>query len=316
MIGRYILQRLIQLIPTLFLITILIFLLAHIAPGDPITAMAGPGASQELIDRIKAQYHLDRPLPVQYLMWFGDLLRGDLGNSINTSQDVLTMVTDRLEVTLLLALSGTALSVVLALPLGTISAMNKGKGLDTLSMGLTSLSISIPSFFTAIVLIVVFGVQLKWLPFAGYPGLREDVWGSVGRLILPTVSLALIYTALLARLVRSELLEVQRSDFVRTARGKGLGEQVILLRHSLRNALLPAINLVTLNFAALLGGTVIIEEVFALPGVGRLTIQAVLQRDFPVIQGVTLMIGVVFILANLLADIISYWADPRISLTR
>jgi peptide/nickel transport system permease protein len=226
------------------------------------------------------------------------------------------MVTDRLEVTLLLALSGTALSVLLALPLGIISAMNKGKGLDTLSMGLTSLSISIPSFFTAIVLIVIFGVQLKWLPFAGYPGLREDVWGSVGRLILPTVSLALIYTALLARLVRSELLEVQRSDFVRTARGKGLGERVILLRHSLRNALLPAINLVTLNFAALLGGTVIIEEVFALPGVGRLTIQAVLQRDFPVIQGVTLMIGIVFILANLLADVISYWADPRISLTR
>jgi peptide/nickel transport system permease protein len=316
MLGRAILQRFVQLIPTLFLITILIFLLAHLSPGDPITAMAGPGASQELIDKIKSQYNLDDPLPVQYLDWVGRIVRGDFGTSITSNQDVLGMVFDRLQVTILLAVAGTLFSVLLAVPLGVLAATHKGKALDTAAMAFTSLSISVPSFFTAILLIVLFGVRLKWLPFAGFPGLREDFWGSLERLILPTISLALIYLALLARLIRSELLEVLRSDYVRTARGKGLSEKVTLLGHALRNALLPSINLITLNFASLLGGTVIIEEVFALPGMGRLTIQAVLQRDFPVIQGVTLMIGIVFILANLLADIISYWADPRVSLSR
>jgi len=316
MIGRFILQRIIQMIPTLLLISLLIFLLIHLAPGDPITAMAGPGASQQLIDSIRAHYNLDDPLPVQYLDWLGHILRGDLGTSITTSQDVLTMAIERLEVTLLLALFGTFFSVIVAVPLGILAATHKGRLFDTVTMGFTSLSISVPSFFTAILLIVIFGVQLKWLPFSGFPGLRTDFWGSVQRLILPTFSLALIYLALLARLVRSEMLDVLSSDYVRTAKGKGLGDRAVLIRHALRNALLPSINLVTLNFAALLGGTVIIEEVFALPGMGRLMIQAVLQRDFPVIQGITLIIGVVFIFANLLADLISYWADPRVTVNK
>ncbi|MCO5218208.1 MAG: ABC transporter permease [Thermomicrobiales bacterium] len=314
MMGRYIFGRLLQLIPTLFVITVLIFLLAHMAPGDPITAMAGIGASQELIDNIKAQYGLDQPLVVQYGRWILHVLRGDLGTSITTHQSVASMTWDRLEVTLLLAILGTFFSVIIAVPLGILAATRKGTWVDSLAMGFTSLSISVPSFFTAILLIVIFGVQLRWVPFAGYPGLANDFWGSIQRLILPTISVALIYLALLARMVRSEMLEVLRSDFVRTARGKGLRERSVLISHALRNALLPSINLVTLNFASLLGGTVIIEEVFALPGIGRLTIQAVLQRDFPVIQGITLFVGVVFILASLAADLISFKADPRVSL--
>lgn len=314
MMGRYIFGRLLQLIPTLFVITVLIFLLAHMAPGDPITAMAGIGASQELIDNIKAQYGLDQPLFVQYGRWILHVLRGDLGTSITTHQSVASMTWDRLEVTLLLAILGTFFSVLIAVPLGILAATRKGTWVDSLAMGFTSLSISVPSFFTAILLIVIFGVQLRWVPFAGYPGLTNDFWGSIQRLILPTISVALIYLALLARMVRSEMLEVLRSDFVRTARGKGLRERAVLISHALRNALLPSINLVTLNFASLLGGTVIIEEIFALPGIGRLTIQAVLQRDFPVIQGITLFVGVVFILASLAADLISFKADPRVSL--
>lgn len=311
--GRYVLQRFLQLVPTLFLISVLVFMLAHVAPGDPITAMAGPGATQELIDSIKSQYGLDRPLPVQYGQWLLNIIQGDLGTSITTHQGVLTMVLDRLQVTLLLAVLATFVSVMIAIPLGVAAAVNKGKTLDSVTMGITSLAISVPSFFTAIILIVIFGVQLRWLPFAGFPGLQDDLWGSVQRLILPTISLSLLYLALLSRLVRSEMLDVLRSDYVRTGRGKGLSEGVVVRRHALRNALLPAVNLITLNFASLLGGTVIIEEIFALPGIGRLMIQAVLQRDFPVIQGVTLLAGLVFICASLVADLIAFSVDPRVS---
>ncbi|MCL4531898.1 MAG: ABC transporter permease, partial [Actinobacteria bacterium] len=273
--------------------TILVFLLAHLAPGDPITVMAGPGATAELIAKIQAQYHLDQPWPTQYLLWMGNLLHGNLGRSIVTSQDVLTMIHDRLTLTLLLATSATLFSILLAVPLGVLSAVYKGKRLDAITLGFTSLAVSLPNFFSAIVLIVIFGVVLRWLPFAGFPNPLEDPGGAASRLIMPTIALGLIYVALLSRLIRSEMLDVLQADYVRTARGKGLSERRVLAVHALRNALLPAINLVTLNFAQLLGGTVIIEQVFSLPGMGQMMVQGVLQRDFPVIQGVTLVIGLV-----------------------
>ncbi|HEU0164815.1 MAG TPA: ABC transporter permease [Thermomicrobiales bacterium] len=313
MLVRFVIQRILQAIPTLWIITVLIFLLAHLAHGDPVTAMAGPGASNQLIDEIKAQYHLNRPLPVQYLLWMRDLLHANLGKSITSNQSVLTMIGDRLTLTLLLALGGTIFSVIIAVPLAILSVMKRGKAIDNIIMAFTSLAISLPNFFTSIVLIVIFGVKWKVLPFAGFPGLREDFWGSVERLILPTISIGLIYLALMTRLVRSELIDVMRADYIRTARGKGLPDRVVFTVHALRNSMLPSINLITLNFASLLGGTVIIEEVFALPGMGRLIVQAVLQRDFPVIQGVTLVIGLVFILSSIVADVVSYFADPRIS---
>lgn len=315
MVIRFLLKRLLQMIPTVWIITVLVFLLAHIAPGDPVTAMAGPGASAELIAKIQAQYHLDRPLPVQYLLWMENLLHGNLGHSLVSSQNVGTMIRDRIGLTLMLAICGTLFSVLIAIPLGVVSATRKGKVADGVTMGFTSVAISLPNFFTSIVLIVIFGVKLRLVPFAGYPGLFEDPKGSLLRLILPTVSLGLIYLALLTRLIRSELLDVLRSDYIRTARGKGLPNRSVFMVHALRNSLLPAINLVTLNFAALLGGTIIIEEVFALPGIGRMTVQAVLQRDFPVIQGVTLVIGIVFVLSSIVADGVSYLVDPRVSLS-
>ena len=306
--------RLLQLIPTILLISVLVFSLAHLAPGDPIQVLAGPQTPQEEIDRLREQYGLDQPLVVQFTRWFSRAIRGDLGNSIRTGQPVATMIAERIGPTLTLALLATLFSVAIALPAGILSAMRRGTSVDTTAMTFTSLAISLPNFFTAIVLIVVFGVWLRLLPLSGYVPLSEDFAAGLKRMIMPTISLGLIYTALLSRLIRSDLLDILREDYIRTARGKGLSERTIALRHGLRNALIPAVNLVSLNFASLLGGTIIIEEIFALPGLGRLVISAVHVRDFPVIQGVTLAIGLVFVLANIVADFLASVIDPRVRL--
>ena len=242
------------------------------------------------------------------------LVHGDLGTSIRTGQPVLTMILERFEATLTLAISATLFSIFIALPAGIVAAAKRGSIIDLSAMSITSLAISLPNFFTAIVMIVIFGVELRWLPISGYVPIFQDFWVSLTHLVMPTISLGLIYTALLSRLIRSDLLDILSENYIRTARSKGLPETIVLLRHGVRNALLPTINLVTINFASLLGGTIIIEEIFAIPGIGRLLIDAVEIRDFPVIQGVTLVVGLIYILSSIFADIISMFTDPRVKL--
>ena len=300
--------------PTALFITLIVFFLSHLAPGDAVTALAGPESPPELVEKMRERYGLDRPLWMQFALWMEMLVHGDLGTSIRTGQPVVTMILERFEATLTLAISATLFSIFIALPAGIVAAAKRGSIIDVSAMAITSLAISLPNFFTAIVMIVIFGVELRWLPISGYIPIFQDFWGSLAHLIMPTISLGLIYTALLSRLVRSDLLDILSENYIRTARSKGLPETIVLLRHGVRNALLPTINLVTINFASLLGGTIIIEEIFAIPGIGRLLINAVEIRDFPVIQGVTLIVGLIYILSSIIADIISMFTDPRIKL--
>lgn len=310
----FLLSRLAQLVPTALIITVLVFLMAHLAPGDPISALAGPEAPQELVDAMRARYGFDRPLWTQYGLWLGQVVRGDLGTSIRTGQPVSVMIAERFGATLTLAIAATLFSVLVALPAGIMAAARRGSGFDAAAMIFTSFAISLPNFFTAIVLIVLLGVRWRLLPITGYVPFFEDPSAAIARLVMPTISLGLIYIALLSRLVRSDLIDILSEDYIRTARSKGVRNRRVLLRHGVRNAMLPAINLVSLNFASLLGGTIIIEEIFAIPGVGRLLIDAVEIRDFPVIQGVTLTVGVIFILSSIVADVFSSLADPRVRL--
>ena len=300
--------------PTALFITLIVFFLSHLAPGDAVTALAGPESPPELVEKMRERYGLDRPLWMQFALWMEMLVHGDLGTSIRTGQPVVTMILERFEATLTLAISATLFSIFIALPAGIVAAAKRGSIIDVSAMAITSLAISLPNFFTAIVMIVIFGVELRWLPISGYIPIFQDFWVSLAHLIMPTISLGLIYTALLSRLVRSDLLDILSENYIRTARSKGLPETIVLLRHGVRNALLPTINLVTINFASLLGGTIIIEEIFAIPGIGRLLINAVEIRDFPVIQGVTLIVGLIYILSSIIADIISMFTDPRIKL--
>ena len=300
--------------PTALFITIIVFLLSHLAPGDAVSALAGPESAPELVEKMRERYGLDRPLWIQFSLWIEMLVHGDLGTSIRTGQPVLTMILERFEATLTLAISATLFSIFIALPAGIVAAAKRGSIIDLSAMSITSLAISLPNFFTAIVMIVIFGVELRWLPISGYVPIFQDFWVSLTHLVMPTISLGLIYTALLSRLIRSDLLDILSENYIRTARSKGLPETIVLLRHGVRNALLPTINLVTINFASLLGGTIIIEEIFAIPGIGRLLIDAVEIRDFPVIQGVTLVVGLIYILSSIFADIISMFTDPRVKL--
>jgi peptide/nickel transport system permease protein len=310
----FLLSRMAQLIPTAFIISVLVFLMANLASGDPVTALIGPEAPPELLAAMRERYGLDQPLWTQYGVWLSRVLQGDLGISIRTGQPVTVMIAERFGATLTLAIAATLFSIVVALPAGIVAAARRGSPIDSSAMVVTSLAISLPNFFTAIVLIVVLGVQFRLLPISGYVPFLEDPIRAASHLVMPTISLGLIYTALLSRLVRSDLLDILSEDYIRTARSKGIPGYLVLFRHGVRNALLPAINLATLNFASLLGGTIIIEEIFAIPGVGRLLINAVEIRDFSVIQGVTLTVGVIFILSSIFADILSSIVDPRVRL--
>jgi peptide/nickel transport system permease protein len=281
-------------------------------PGDPITTMLGPYASQELIDAVRAQYDLDKPVVAQYVLWFSKVVQGNLGKSIQTREPVLNMIRDRLGVTSSLALWATLFSCLISIPAGVFAAVHRGRPLDAATIGVTSLFLSIPDFVAATVFILVGGVTLHVLPMVGYVSILTDPIQFVRHMAMPGTALGLIYLALLSRMIRSSMLDVLSTDYIRTARAKGLGQRIVVFKHGLRNALIPSIALIAMNFASMLGGTIIIEEIFALPGIGRLIVRGVLQRDFPVIQGATLFVGLGFILSSLLTDVVSAVIDPRI----
>jgi peptide/nickel transport system permease protein len=310
--GRYVLGRLAAMLPVLLLVSVVIFSLIHLTPGDPATVMLGAEASLEDIQRVRQELGLDQPLYLQYLHWLGRVLRGDLGHSIRTHQPVAEAILQRLPVTIEVALAALTVSLAIALPTGMVSALRRDSAVDASSRALALLGVSVPSFFLAILLIYVFSLKLRWLPPIGFVPLTADPVGNVKSVLMPALTLGAALAAVVARLTRSSLLEVLDEGYVRTARAKGLREGVMVRRHALKNALIPVVTVVGLQSGTLLGGAIITETVFALPGVGRLIVDSVFQRDFPLVQGVVLFLALIFLGVNLLVDLLYAWLDPRI----
>ena len=310
--GAYLIRRLATMVPVLVVVSVVVFSIIHLTPGDPVAIMLREDADPAAAAALRKVLGLDRPLPIQYLTWVGRAARGELGRSIRTNQPVAEAILERLPVTLSLAGASTLLALAVALPAGILSAVRRNSVADVTGTLAALSGISMPNFCLATLLILLFSVKLGWLPPLGYVSPAKDFWAGLRSLILPSITLGTAMTAVVMRMTRSSLLEVLQLDFVRTARAKGLGGTVVLLRHALRNALIPVVTVVGLQAGALLGGAIITETIFALPGVGRLLVDAIFQRDFPIVQGVVLLLAVNFLLVNLLVDIAYGYLDPRI----
>ena len=310
--GTYILKRLVSMVPVLLLVSMLIFSLIHLTPGDPVLVMLGEEATPEARDALRRQLGFDRPLPVQYGIWLGRVLQGDLGRSIRTNQPVSEAILQRLPVTLELSLLAMLVSLSIALPAGIVAAVRRNSRADLASTVFSLLGVSMPNFFLAVLLIFVLSLQFRWLPPIGYVNPLEDLGGNLKAMVMPALTLGTALAAVVARLTRSTLLEVLQQDYVRTAWAKGLREGVVIQRHAMKNALIPVVTVVGLQLGNLLGSAIVTETIFALPGIGRLVIDSIFQRDFPLVQGVVLYLALMFLLINLVVDLIYAYLDPRI----
>ena len=311
---RFVFSRLAAVVPVLFVVSCMVFLILRLAPGDPAAVIAGSSATNADIEQIRARLGLDRSLPVQFGIWLGRVLQGDLGYSYFLNKPVTELIAQRLEPTASLALGTILLAVLIAVPLGAIAAARMGGWVDRVLSVLSVAGFSIPVFVTGYVLIYLFSIQLDWLPVQGYRPLggKEGLAGWARHLILPWAALSIIYVALIARITRAAVSEALTEDYIRTARAKGVSEQEVLLRHALRNAAVPIVTVIGIGVALLIGGVVVTETVFAIPGLGSLTVDVVLNRDFPVIQGLVMFFAVSYVLINLLVDLSYLALDPRI----
>ena len=298
--------------PVLIVVAIVTFSLIHITPGDPVSLMAGDLATPEQKEAIRKDMGLDRPIYQQLVIYFSDLLRGDLGESIFNKFKVTTLISQRLEPTLFIAVFSQLVSIIIAIPLGILAAWKANTWVDRVVMVIAVLGLAIPSFWLGANLIWVFAVKLHWFPAFGYIPISEGVVPWIKSITLPSISVGFISAALIARMTRASMLEVLREDYVRTARAKGLGEQAVLLGHAFKNASIPVVTIIGIGIAGLVSGLVVTEAVFGIPGVGRLIVDAVNRRDYPVIQGVILMFTVAYVLINLFVDLIYGYLDPRI----
>ena len=312
--AEVVLRRLLATVPVLLLVTAGVFALLHLTPGDPVDAMMAESADAGAKESLRRELGLDRPIAVQYAAWMGRLLRGDLGRSIRNGEPVLENVSRRIRPSLQLALLAMAISLTIAFPVAIASAVRHNTGVDRLGTTFALFGICMPNFLLALLLIFVFGVTLRWLPISGYLDPLEDGWSGLRSLVLPAVTLGLALAAVITRTLRSSLLEALAEDYVRTARAKGLSEWVVIRGHVLKNALIPVVTVLGLQLGTLIGGAVITEYVFALPGIGRLVVDAVFARDYPLVQGVILLIALGFIVSNLLVDLLYGYIDPRIRL--
>jgi ABC-type dipeptide/oligopeptide/nickel transport system permease component len=301
----FIIRRLMLSIPTLIGVMIVVFLLLYVAPGDPVQDMVGERADAETIARLRKELHLDEPLPKQFVLYAGGVLKGDLGNSYITQRPIIRDIRERFPKTLLLAGSAMLLASILGISIGVLAARNPGGWFDRLSLGFAYLGISFPVYWVGLILILVFAVNLRWLPPSGYGGIKY--------LILPALALGSRSIAFLARVTRSSMLEVLGGDFVRTARAKGLRERVVVARHALRNALIPIITVLGLDFGYYLTGSILTETIFSWPGIGRYVVNAIARRDLPAINGTVLFLSIVFVLVNLITDLAYAKADPRVA---
>ena len=308
----FIARRLIAIIPVLAVVAIFVFLMLRLTPGDPAAVIAGDNATSDQIAAIRQQLGLDLPIWTQFGIWIGDVLRGNLGESFFFKKTVVELISQRLEPTLTLSILTLIIAVLTAVPLGVLAAWKQGSIVDRLVMGFSVLGFSVPTFVIGYILIYIFAIDLGWLPVQGYTRIGTDFWDWLEKLILPSVTLAVVYIALIARITRASVLEVLNEDYIRTARAKGLSNRVVLMRHALRNAAVPILTVIGVGVALLIGGAVVTESVYGLPGLGRLTVEAVLSRDFPTIQAVILMFSVVYVVINLLIDISYTLFDPRI----
>lgn len=311
MLG-YAVRRIVATIPVMLIVAVITFLLLALNPGDPAALIAGEDATSADIERIRQSLGLDQPMPVRFVAWFGGVLTGDLGTSIIQNRPVLDLLLQRLEPTAMVALTTMIISICIAVPLGVIAAWQAGTWIDRAIMVFAVASFSVPVFLIGYFNIYVFAMQLRALPVQGYVPLSQGLIPCLTSLILPSVTLGLAYSALLARITRSTMLEVLNEDYIRTARAKGLSVPPVLIKHALRNAAVPIVTTIGVAFASLLGGVVVTETVFAIPGIGRMTVEAILQRDVPVVQGVVLFAAFTCIMLNLIIDISYSLFDPRI----
>ena len=308
----YILHRLAATIPVMLVVAVLVFLMLRLTPGDPAAIIAGDNANAEQIALIRDRLGLDRPILTQFAIWIGRVLQGDFGESFFFKKTVAELILGRLEPTLALALCTIAVAVAVAVPLGVLAAYKQGTWIDRIVMGFSVLGFSVPVFVIGYALIYVFAIKLAWVPVQGYQPLAQGLGGFLQRLILPSLTLSVIYVALIARMTRTSVLETLGEDYIRTARAKGQVELKILFRHALRNAAVPIVTVIGLGIALLIGGVVVTESVFTIPGLGRLTVDAVLARDYPTIQAVILLFSFAYVLINLLIDLTYLVLDPRI----
>ena len=308
----YVARRILATIPVVLIVAFFVFSLLYLAPGDPAAIIAGDQATPADVERIRASLGLDRPFVVRFGEWFWQILHGDLGTSIFTNLPVTHMIAQRIEPTVSLMALTLIISLSVAIPMGVVAAWKQGSWIDRLVMLLAVFGFSTPVFVVGYLLAYVFALRLDWLPVQGFTPISHGLWPCLRTLILPSVALGLIYIALLARITRATMLEVLSQDYVRTAKAKGVGQRQILFVHALKNAAVPIVTVIGIGFAALIGGAVVTESVFAIPGLGRLTVDAILRRDYPVIQGVVLLFSFAYVMVNLVVDLLYTLFDPRI----
>jgi peptide/nickel transport system permease protein len=308
----YLGRRVLSTIPVVLIVAVLIFMMLRLTPGDPASIIAGDAATSADIAEIRAKLGLSGSIFSQFFIWLGHVFQGDFGESFFYKKTVASLIVDRLEPTLALSVLTIILATVIAVPLGTLAAYKQGSWLDRGVMGLSVAGFSVPVFVIGYVLIYVFALKLGWFPVQGYQRLSVGFWGFLHRLILPSMALAIVFIALLARMTRTSVLEVLNEDYVRTARAKGLPNLKVLVSHALRNAAVPIVTVIGISIATLLGGVVVTESVFNIPGLGRLTVDAVLARDYPTVQAVILLFALAYVLINLVIDLLYTVLDPRI----
>ncbi len=308
----FLIRRIFTTIPVMGFVALFVFSLLYIAPGDPAAVIAGDQASLEDIERIRAGLGLDRPFIVRFVDWLYHLVQGDLGTSIFTNLPVTSMIAQRIEPTLSLMLVTLIFAILFAVPMGVLAAWKANSLIDRVIMTFAVIGFSVPVFVVGYLLAYVFGLQFGWLPVQGYTPLSHGVWPWFQNLILPAITLGFVYVALIARITRASMLDVLQQDYIRTARSKGVGQQSILFVHALKNAAIPIVTVIGLGIALLIGGAVVTETVFAIPGIGRLTVDAILRRDYPIIQGVVLLFSFTYVIINLAVDVIYTLLDPRI----
>jgi ABC-type dipeptide/oligopeptide/nickel transport system permease component len=315
-VTQYILRRLLLMIPVAFLVSVIVFVLLRITPGDPVLIFAGEERDPAALEALRHEYGLDQPLPVQYVVWAEHAIRGDLGRSLRTRQPVMQAILERLPKTLELGAAALLLSIGVALLVGTLAALRRNSPLDLIATGFTIAGVSLPNFYLGIILILVFSLVFRVLPPGGYADFVTDPVDNLKRLILPAITLATASLAINLRQVRSSLLDVLSQDYLRTARAKGLGERAVVLRHAMKNSLIPVVTIFGLQIGALLDGAIITETIFFWPGVGRLAVDSIGGRDYPVVQAIVLMSALAFMVSTLAVDILYAWLDPRISYKR
>ena len=308
----YIVRRVLATIPVMLVVAIFVFALLYLSPGDPAAIIAGDSATSEDIARIHAKLGLDQPIYIQFATWAWHLLHGDLGISIFTNLPVLKLIGQRVEPTIALTVTTLIVSVSLAIPLGVLAAWKAGTWIDRSVMVFAVFGFSVPVFVLAYVLIYVFSIEAELLPVQGYVSLRDGLRPFLSHLVMPSIALGTVYIALIARITRASMLDVLAQDYIRTAQAKGLSNENVLIRHALRNAAVPIVTIIGIGVALLISGVVVTETVFAIPGLGRLTVDAILRRDYPIIQGVILIFSAIYVLINLLVDLSYAVLDPRI----